>query len=617
MPKRYGINVYVRWMLALGLAPLAGGWAAAVDAPSDAAGIVEVVRPNLDVCADRFLGHVTFLAHDELKGRGTGSNGIDLAAGYMAGQFAAAGIEPGGPGGTYLQHFPVVGGKVLEATFLTMDGRDEPAELGEQYNPFGFSAEGDYAGDAVFVGYGITDSDRGHDDYADIDVEGKVVVMLRREPPDWSDGAGPTNNASFATKVGLAAEHGASAVMIVNQDPGRNGVDGLMRFRGGGDPEAVPALHVRRALVDEWLASAEMPSLFALQWFLDRGYGPVSTPIPGIRCTGHVAYEKIIGRNVIGVLPGTGPNKDEHVVIGAHYDHLGENPRGIHNGADDNASGTAGVIELARAMAAQPKRDRSMIFMGFSGEEMGLLGSRYYVDHPTVPVDSIVAMLNMDMIGRHDPESDMNRLAIQGLGTGDSYKDIVTGYTQAAGMEYDGDDSALGPSDHSSFYRAGVPSLFFFTGLHSDYHRPGDDTEKVNIAGAVEIATLVGELALDIANAPERPVYAEVNQRANIGRGRSRASSSGGVVMGILPDQDDESGEKGWRIARVMPDGGAAQAGMQDGDRILRIGGKEVNTFSDYREAVGDKKPGDVVEVAVKRGADEVNLKVTLAARGG
>lgn len=573
--------------------------------------------PTLQTPEDYYLSHIALLAHDELAGRGTGSDGIDLAAGYIAGQFAAAGLKPGGPGGTFFQEFDVARpAKLLDSTQLKVGDGAEELALDSDFRPFGFSTKGDFSGEVVFVGYGIVNPDKEYDDYAGVDVEGKIAIMLRREPTSWADGDF-TDHAKFDSKIELAAQKGAVGVLIVNQDPGEDGVDGLMRFRPRGEEYGLPAVHVKRSVIDELLAQGQLASLVELQGKLDEDGKNVSAPLSGVRVSGTIDYESkdMLARNVIGVLEGTGAHADEFIVIGGHYDHLGERRGRIYNGADDNASGTAGVIELAYAFAATSQRERSIIFMAFSGEEMGLLGSQYYASDPTVDIGSIKAMINMDMIGRLTPEHEANRLSIQGLGTGDSFKTIVERRAQEAGLKYTPDQSALGPSDHASFYKAGVPSLFFFTGVHDDYHQPGDDVEKINAEGAHRIVDLVYDIAFDILSADEAPLYAEVTSRAIVFRGQN--PRAGGVVMGIMPDMEDDSEEPGWRVAAVAPGGGASKAGMKAGDRILKINDLSIGDFMDFRKASRGKSPGDVVEVVVKRGKEELSLSVELSARGG
>lgn len=540
-----------------------------------------------------------------------------MAAGYVAGQFAAAGLAPGGPEGTYFQPFTIPSDpKLRDETRFAVQGRGEQPVLREGYVPFGFSAQGKFEGEVVFVGYGISDLDHNYDDYAGMDVADKVILMLRREPPGLAEGSRFSTHATFESKMKLATEKGAIAALIANQEPAADDIGSLTPFGGHAKPESIPALHVSRSLANELVTSGGLPSWSDLQKALDEERCNVSAPLKDVFVSGEVAYEStdMLARNVIGVLPGMGPHADDYVVIGGHYDHLGVRRGEIHNGADDNASGSAGVIEVCRALTQASYRDRSVLCMTFTGEEMGLLGSAHFVKDPTIPLDSVVVMINMDMIGRWNPDDEVNKLGIQGLGTGASFQAIVERRTREAGIEYLPDLSARGPSDHASFYGAGVPSLFFFTGVHPDYHQPGDDVEKINAAGGARIATLVNSIALDLINADAAPVFAKVNQPAKIFRGA--AGPAGGVVMGVMPDIEDDSGEPGWRITGVMPGGGAEKAGMKSGDRIIRIDDLSVNNLSDYRKATADKKAGDVISLIVRRGKEELTLNVELASRG-
>ena len=574
---------------------------------------------NADDLATRFRAHVAMLAHDDLEGRGTGSNGIDLAAGYIAGQFAAAGLSPGGPDGTYLQNFDLSSGvELLEESSLTPNDGGTPPELRVDFLPFGFSTTGTFEGDVIFVGYGINNPDRNYNDYADVDAKGKTVLMLRREPTAWNEDGEFSDHARFDHKIELARDQGAVAVLIVNQDPGEDDTDRLMRFRSRGETYGLPAVHIKRTLADRLLASGGLATIRELQSKLDENEEQVSGPLHDVHLRGTVAYKekKLLARNVVGLLRGTGARADEYIVIGGHYDHLGIRRGEIHNGADDNASGTSGVIELAWSLASLGHRERSVLFVAFSGEEIGLRGSKHFVAEPTVDIESIKAMINLDMIGRLTPDKRANMLAIQGLGTGDVFAAIVEQRAQEANLEYIPDRSALGPSDHASFYRAGIPSLFFFTGVHEDYHAPGDDVEKVNSHGAARIIRLIHDIATDLINADDSPKYAEVTERANIFRGAG-PMRAGGVVMGIMPDMDDQTDAVGWRIARVFPGGGAEKAGMKPGDRLLKLDGQSILSLRDYRKATADKKPGDTVEVLLRRGSDELTLTVELAARGG
>lgn len=557
--------------------------------------------------------HIEFLASDQLEGRGTGSRGIDLAAGYIAGQFAAIGLEPGGDAGTYFQNFTVPSeAKISSKTRLTIKDRKDPLQLNTDFVPLSSSAESEFEGQVVFAGYGLTKSERQYDDYAGLDVKDKIVLAFRGQPPQWDAETAPRERTVFERKIARAAELGAAAILFVNTAPAGDGSDKLISFGRRGRPAAIPAMHIRRAIAEEILAEANKPTLTSLQEMLTRGE-KAAFEISGVDVSGEVSLERedLPARNVIGVLPGTGSMADQFVILGAHYDHLGVRDGVIYNGADDNASGSAAVIEVCKELAQVPVRERTIICMTFSGEEIGLLGSEHYVQHPTVPLASITAMVNIDMIGRWTPGVEANELAIQGLGTGDCFKRVIQCRAEEAGIHFLPDASAKGPSDHASFYEANIPSLFFFTGVHADYHRPGDDVEKVNVEGAAKIADLVSTITLDLLNVKERPQFAQVDTRPRIFRGPQPS----GVVMGIVPDMEADSTERGWPIADVTEGMGAAKAGMKPGDRILSVAGQRISGLSDYYKATENKKPGDIVDVLVQRGKEELTLQVELSAR--
>ena len=583
------------------------------------AGCATGVRP-----AD-FRSHISVLAGDSLRGRGIGTPGIDLAAGYVAGQFAALGIEPGTADGSYFQSFEVsTGSELSDEHQFTISGADLSPVRKVDYTPFSFSSNDAFEGDAVFVGYGIVSEEKNRDDYKDLDVKDKVVLMLRREPPDWSDGGRGTRHGFFRSKVYTAKEHGAAAVLIVNRVE-EDDEDSLVPFEGQGGSYGLPAFQIKRDLAESLLNAGGLDSLATLQARVDGG-ALASAPLDGVRLTGQAGVEPIMAeaRNVVGLIRGQGPAADEYVVIGGHYDHLGfevprrmfgsegSGQREIHNGADDNASGTAGVIEAGRMLVRARPLKRSVLLVTFTGEETGLHGSRYFVDHPPVPLDRIVAMLNMDMIGRFDDEK--NTLQVFGTKAAEEFEEMVTRLTEKGNMKLRGDASALGPSDHTLFYQKNIPSIHIFTGLHTDYHRPSDDVDKINARGGARVTDVVVAMAREIIDADAPPTYHQVKERANIFG--QRTSGGRRVVMGIMPGYADSGGgDRGMLVDGVIENGPALKAGMKDEDRIVKIGSLVVNNIQDYMGALRNNKPGDEVGVVVLRDGKEVKLTVTLAGR--
>jgi hypothetical protein len=571
---------------------------------------------------EAYLAHVYYLASDELEGRGVGTEGIRRATDYIADYFRHCGLQPGGDDGTYFQTFGMkTGAELTDEGEFVVDGADVVPKLHEDYVPFPFSSDDAFDGDVVFCGYGIVNADKQHDDYMHNDVTGKVVLVLRQEPPDWEPEEGHfTEFATFQTKVYNARNRDAAAVLIVNR-VSEEEADELMPFRVGPNTSeyGLPAFHVSQALAEKLLVAGGLGSLAELQQKADQGEF-VSAALTGVRVKGRagIRWNRSDVRNVVGILPGSGPLADEYVVIGAHHDHLGvqapgrgpslgkgTGPPEIHNGADDNASGTAGVIELARAFAATGPLNRSLVFMTFTAEESGLLGSLHYVSHPTIPLDRIEAMLNLDMIGRM-PE-DKNRVQVFGTKSAEEFEDLVQQYSQQVGIDVQTAGGAIGGSDQTSFFTKGVPALHFFTGVHRDYHSPSDDADRINEQGAAQVLKLVYDLAYDLANRDTRLTYNAV------AAGPQRSPTGFKVVMGIMPSYVEEE-IPGMEVVAVSEGRPAQAAGMQDGDRILKIDGKTVNNVYDYMAALTGKNPGDAVEVVVQRGEEQLTLQVVLAA---
>jgi hypothetical protein len=320
-------------------------------------------------------------------------------------------------------------------------------------------------------------------------------------------------------------------------------------------------------------------------------------------------------RNVLGTIPGSDPQlRNEWIVVGGHYDHLGLGERDslapsqigqIHHGADDNASGTAGVLEIARLVASNRQLKRSVLFMTFAGEELGLLGSSYFANHPTIPIEKIAAMINMDMIGRLQND----RLFVGGVGTSPDFKSWMEELDKPIGLNLDFSDTGYGSSDHTSFTIKKIPVLFFFSGLHSDYHKPSDTAEKINGDGAKRVLSLV-YFSLDrVANSAARPQFVEVQQQQPAGGG----GDGYGPYFGSIPDFRDDL--KGVLFADVRPNSPAAKAGLLAGDLMTEFDGKAIQNLYDFTFALRTKKPGDVVAVTVKRNGADVKASVTLEAR--
>jgi acetylornithine deacetylase/succinyl-diaminopimelate desuccinylase-like protein len=392
--------------------------------------------------------------------------------------------------------------------------------------------------------------------------------------------------------------------------------DPLLPFNGaGGDPaegRRIPVLACRRAELDGVLKAALGTTLAELEAKIDKGPTPHSRVLEGWRAVGEatVNRDETEVKNVVAVLEGEGLHADETIVIGAHYDHLGYGGAGsaapgvkeIHNGADDNGSGTAALVEIARELAARGKKlPRRVVFIAFTGEERGLIGSARYVRNPLVPLDKTIAMINLDMVGRLTDD----KLIVHGTGTGSGFDELVDRVCKAYQFRVTKKPSGFGPSDHSSFYGAKVPVLFFFTGSHKDYHRPSDDFDKLNIPGMRRIVEMVVDVTATLAEADGRPAYQEVKGFADMIR-------SGGdrPYFGSIPDFAQD--QPGYALSGVSKGGPADRAGLKAGDIIVQFGDSKIGNLEDFDSALRKYKAGDKVPLIVKRASEELKLDVTL-----
>jgi aminopeptidase YwaD len=582
--------------------------------------------PSLPAAStDSLRTHARFLASSELTGRVPGTPGIALARDYIAKEFARYGLAPGGDNGSYLQGFQVATGVSLkEPTQLKLAG-DVPLVVEREWIPLGLSASGKAEGEVVFAGYGITVKDHGYDDYAGLDVKGKIVLVLRYEPPpknDQSPFKKPPQysvNAALRTKANNARDHGAIGLILVDLNHTGDEQKELMSMRSSlwRAGNSIVAAQLKRQAVENWLAPYGV-SLAALKDKIDRSGTPASMALPGLRASLTVTLEEVRQRaeNVLGILPGSDSNlKRESIVIGAHYDHLGFGHFGtpdsstegqIHHGADDNASGTAVLLELAQRLSRlEPKPPRTIVFAAFSAEELGLYGSKHYVNNPPLPLASTKAMLNLDMVGRLRD----NRLTVFGTNSADNFRTIVFDAAGDLGLEIQESDG-IGRSDHMSFYNKQIPVLHFFTGTHADYHRPSDTWDKLNFAGMATISDLVLLTTQRLAALREPLNFVSLPGRtANPERGQPGFNT----YLGSIPDYGGSN--EGVKLAGVSPGSPAALAGLREGDVIVRFGGTKIQNIEDLTEQLRAKKPGDEVEIIVLRGDESVSLKAVLRAR--
>ncbi len=570
----------------------------------------------------RYLNDIKTLAAPDMEGRGAGTKGLVRAEHLIEKRYKELHLEPAGVNG-YAQAFTVITGARLKSdnhfAIEASDGKKN-LKIDQDFVPFSFSSSGDVAGPVVFAGYGATADEFHYDDYAGVDVKDKIVVVLRYEPAGFAEKSGNhglTQHSQLITKAINARNHGAKAVVVVNGKLGDGEEDLLTRFGSVSGPEniGIVFVQVKNDAAEGWFRSAGK-SLKEAQEQINSGSKPASFAFPDTRHLAlHIDIEttRATIHNVLAWLPG---QTDEYVVIGAHYDHLG---RGnidslapsqigqIHPGADDNASGTAGVLELARLLAPQRGQlKRSILFMNFSGEELGLLGSAAWVKDPTRPLAKCVAMINMDMIGRIKDD----KVYIGGVGTGSTFKAVLELAQKDVPFKIEYSAGGYSSSDHTSFVTKKIPVLFFFSGLHADYHKPSDTWDKINAPSAARLLDMVGDVAVQLASAPEAPAFQVVAEDKPPAGG---GGGGYGPYFGSIPDFGQT--ENGVKFSDVKPNSPAAKAGLKGGDVMIQFGDKPIKNLYDFTDALRRSKVGDVVEVKVLRDGQPLTVSVKLEQR--
>jgi aminopeptidase YwaD len=542
------------------------------------------------------LTHVRYLADDRLEGRAVGTEGARCAARYVAQHFEAIGLEPAGTEGNYFQSFPIRNGAELGAdNALSVDGTT--LVTGADWVPLGFSATSRIEGPLVFGGYGLSSPGNPEDADAHMDVTGKIVV-LEWGDPDAPHGTSLRSDPHFKATV-MAGREAAGAVILAPEGMELPALDTETRAA-----LSIPVAIVHGARAAEIRAAAQRGATASLHT--------------------DVSPRQVDAYNVAAVLTGSDPDlRNEFVIVGAHHDHLGfggegslaPDSREIHNGADDNASGTAAVIEIARSLADGPRPARSVLFLTFTGEERGLWGSARFVAEPTIDLEAAVAMLNLDMVGRVMDDA----LTVYGFGTAEEWGRIVDDANAKLAEPFDLGKApdGYGPSDHSSFYAEGIPVLHFFSNTHVDYHRPSDDWWKINVDGMERVAELTASVARTLSAGGASTVALtaiQQEQPAAPGSGsQSSRSAYGGVYLGSIPDMTPR--DFGLRLTGVREGSPAERGGLRGGDVVVEFDGVEITDIYAYTYALQDKKPGDEVVIVVERDGERVELTVVLGER--
>ena len=539
--------------------------------------------PDLNEVKEQLRQDLSFLASDALEGRESGERGAWQAAGYIAGRFAEIGLEPMGKRG-YFQDFHFSSrGIPGKDNFLSLNKKR--FSFGEDFYPLARSSNGAVEGELIRVGFGISAPDLKHDDYEKIpakDLKGKVFLIEVSSPDGIHPHSKFIDHHDLASRVALAEEKGAAAIIFINsdkdvEDPGRS--------------------------IPRRIKPGKIPVIFAsgmaYKTLVDATKVEVAIEVEVIR-------ERKVTTNVIGFIDN---GAEKTVVIGAHYDHVGFGMEGslhrgqtaIHNGADDNASGTSVIMALADYFQKGGKafKNNNYLFIAFSGEEKGLMGSNHFTKNPTIPLEKINYMINLDMVGRLDPDS--KKLAVNGVGTSPAWKPALEKIVIDGISGIKTSESGVGPSDQTSFYLKDIPALHFFSGTHEDYHRPSDDTEKINWDGMVAIAAYIATLVENLDGQGEL----DFTKTKDDEQGTAPRFT---VTLGVVPDYLFEG--NGMRIDGVTEGKPASNAGMVAGDVVLQMGEVEVSDMMSYMKALSRFKKGDQTKVTIDRAGEKLEMDV-------
>ena len=571
---------------------------------------------NPEITTDDLKESLTYLASDELEGRLPGSNGGKLAAEYVASKFELYGITPGGEDG-YFQNFDVVTKTEAPVEANILRAGDITGELGKDFTPLSYSDNATLTADVVFAGYGfaIDQDSLQWDDYGGTNVEGKWALVLLNDPEIRDPNSLFIPYSGEKSKVVTAKEKGAGGILFV-AGPKVSRNDKLLSLEVDQTESnlGIPAFSISREFADKLLAKGGT-TVEKLEEGLVSTMKPNSFSIDmELEGTSNVVFHKTSTENVIGVLEGSDKElKSEYVVVGAHFDHLGwggteasrePDTLAIHYGADDNGSGTSGLLEIADKLA-HAKLKRSVVLIAFGAEEIGTIGSKYFTNNPTVPKDKIVAMVNLDMVGRL---KDTKEITVSGVGTSKEgeqlLKDILNEKERdlVLSVEYNG----FGPSDHANFYVEDIPVFFFNTGAHEDYHTSRDVVEKINFEGLQRVTEYAYDLSEYLANAPNNLTFQEAGPK-----GKARNTRKGKVKLGIMPNFG-KSEEDGLRVDGVTPNSAADRGNIKKGDVIVGIAGKEVHNIYEYMARMTNVRPGQTINVDIIRDGEKKVLIIQI-----
>ena len=566
-----------------------------------------------DISEKDIMEHIRFLSDDKRAGRYPGTRGSKDVIAYLINQLKSYGVQPAGEGSSFKQTFSILDSvKIGRNNSLKIN--DRPLNIEKDYIPLWFSGNSSVSAEVVFAGYGInliTDS-LVWNDYKDLNVDGKWVMVMRHSPERENPHSIYAPHSDLHKKMIEARDRGAAGIIFISQVEDSTLIP--FKYIPGYSKSGIPAIQIDNEVADDILNSVGS-SRKIIQDKMNNNLKPESFKISNIKISANVELKNIYSRaaNVIGkIVSRNHKYRDEYVIIGAHFDHLGYGGPGsgslkpdtnaIHNGANDNASGTAGLIELAHKL--QNNRQllkRSILLIGFDAEERGLLGSKYFIQNPTVEKSNIVTMINMDMIGKMKDST----VVIGGVGTSPIFEKILDSLSIDSGLKFEFNQAGYGPSDHASFYSENIPVLFFFTGDYdNNYHLPEDDWQSINLKGERQILNVIHNLVIDISRQNLKPSFTLAGPKK-----QQTQRNNNKIKLGIIPHYGGTI--DGLKIDKIYdPNGPAARAGIRSGDIIKSINKKPVKDIYEYMKRIKDLKKGQSVSMDIKRDGRIIMLTV-------
>mgnify|MGYP001166898617 FL=1 len=569
---------------------------------------------SFNITENEIMNHIRFLSSENKKGRYPGSRESKDIISYLIKEFKSYGVKPIIENASFVQPFEIKSDIELgKLNYMIVN--DDSLKIREDYIPLWFSGNRTVSGSCVFAGYGmeINEESIQWNDYNNIDVNNKWVIVFRKSPEPENVHSPFTKYSSFHKKMLLARDKGAIGIIYISQ------IDDTelfpLEYASGYTNDGIPAIHISNKTANTIFKPLGWTQE-KIQETISRSMETINFEIPNkkIRASVKLNIKKDRAANVVGVIKsGNRKYRDEYIAIGAHFDHLGQGGKGsgsrqqdlleVHPGADDNASGVSGLLEVAQKIASQKsKLKRSILLIGFDAEEMGLLGSKRFIENSPIPIENIVTMINLDMIGRMKEST----FTVGGVGTSPNFLNILDSLSHGRDIKLKTTSPGFGPSDHASFYTKDIPVLFFFTGLHTDYHTPKDTWKLINVKGEKKILDFLHDFVIHLSKQSKRPRFTEAGPKT----GQMSRNVQFKITLGVLPSYG--STKIGLEIDGISKKNGpAANAGIKKGDVIKSIDGKTIKDIYEYMDRLSKLEIGTTVPITIERGGKILTLSIS------